>query len=210
MKNTEYWNNEGAGKTFTHPVCLRWIAGVDRQKPVLDLGCGYGRLTPVLLNAGFSDIFSYDPSAVLIDRALGENPGAHYVNDPALLMKKSFGLIFCFAVFTSCPSEKEQEELAELIDSLSHEGTCLYISDYETGDNPNYQKRYEQKQLGIFGCFSSGNAIFRHHRPGHFSRLLPQWKIMNEKIMESQTMNGNNIVIHQYLLCKGNKIFDTD
>lgn len=203
MQNTEYWNYEGAEKIFTHPVCPEWIACLDRKASVLDLGCGYGRLTPVLRDEGFSTIFGYDSSAPMIRRAVRENPGATYTASAAPLFGKTFDLILCFALFTSCPAAGEQSALVSLINGFSQDSTWLYISDYETRDNPNYRLRYEQRMLGIYGCFSSGKAVFRHHEPGHFDKLLPGWKRREEKALNSRTLNGNPIKVHQYLYAKG-------
>ena len=199
MKNTEYWSNEGVNKVFTHPICSEWIANLDRDKSILDFGCGYGRLTPKLIKEGFSTIFGYDSSIPLIERAIQENPGAHYTNDDIFLLDKTFDLILCFALFTSCPSSAEQHKLVAMIDAFSHANTHLYISDYEIIDNPNYRERYEQQKLNTYGCFSSGNAIFRHHEPAHFDNLLPNWKMVQERTLESKTLNGNDIMVHQYL-----------
>ncbi len=46
MLNTEYWNSEGAQKVFSHPVNPDWLADLSREASLLDLRCGYGRLTP--------------------------------------------------------------------------------------------------------------------------------------------------------------------
>jgi SAM-dependent methyltransferase len=202
MRNGQYWNSEGAKKVFTHPICSAWVASLDRQTSILDLGCGYGRLTPALMKDGFSMIVGYDSSAALIKRAIRENPGAHYTSNWAALLDTSFDLILCFALFTSCPSSEEQRELVSLIDACSHQNALLHISDYETGDNPNYQDRYEQRRLNTFGCFASGNAIFRHHEDRHFDRLLTNWRKKEERTLHSTTLNGNNIIIHQYLFAK--------
>lgn len=103
MKNSEYWKNEGAQKVFTHPVISEWLTDIDKQESILDLGCGYGRLTPVLREEGFCAITAYDPSTPLIERASRENPGAVYTSDVNELLDGSFGLVLCFALFTSCP-----------------------------------------------------------------------------------------------------------
>lgn len=202
MRNTEYWNKEGAKKKFSHPFCSQWLNLFDPKSPVLDLGCGYGRLTPELLAQGYSNLVGYDASPVMIERARHENPGADYLCDLSLLSKKSFDLILCFALFTSCPSKLGQQELAALINSVSHKGTIVYISDYETCDNPDYQNRYNERQLDMYGCFTSGSGIFRHHEPEHFSCLLPGWEMQKEKALSSTTLNGNKITIHQYLYIK--------
>lgn len=203
MRNTEYWNNEGAQKVFTHPISSEWLADLDRESSVLDLGCGYGRLTSDLRREGFRNIVGFDSSAPLIERAFRENPGASYANDINVLANKSFDLILCFSLFTSCPLIDEQLELMSLINSYTRESACLYISDYETGDNPHYRDRYEQRELNTYGCFKSATAIFRHHEPGHFDDLLSDWRKFEEQTLSSETLNGNEITIHQYLYEKG-------
>lgn len=202
MLNSEYWNKEGAQKVFTHPICSEWLTRIEKNDVILDFGCGYGRLTPDPKQAGFSNIFSYDPSDVLIERAIRENPGAIYTSNAVDLLGKSFNLILCFALFTSCPTCDEQNELISQIDEFTRESSQLYISDYEIGDNQNYHDRYEQRELGIYGCFASGNVVFRHHQPGHFDNLLSNWRRINERKISSKSLNGNDINVHQYLFVK--------
>lgn len=202
MQNTEFWNNEGVQKVFTHPICSEWLDGLDREASITDLGCGYGRLTPELRKEGFFNLFGYDFSVPLIERAIRENPKASYTSSVDALTGKSFDLILCFALFTSCPSAGDQSELVSLINSITQENALLYISDYETSDNPAYNDRYEQRELNIYGCFKTGTAIFRHHEAGHFDNLLLNWKRLKERTLSSKTLNGNEIKIHQYLYAK--------
>jgi 2-polyprenyl-3-methyl-5-hydroxy-6-metoxy-1,4-benzoquinol methylase len=204
MRNTKFWNKEGVQKVFTHPICSEWIERLDRRSSVLDLGCGYGRLTPLLKRRGFLNIFGYDSSAPMIERAIRENPGATYTSRAELLSGKSFDLIICFALFTSCPDPDEQTGLVALINELSRENGLLYISDYETQDNLNYCSRYEQRILNLYGCFSSENAVFRHHEHGHFDHLMSGWARLEERSLSCKTLTGNNIVVHQYLYEKVN------
>lgn len=202
MLNKEYWSGEGALKTFTHPLLSGWMDGFDRTSSVLDAGCGYGRLTPELKTYGFDDISGFDFSRPLIERALKENPGAFYTCDPHALEGRQFGLVLCFALFTSCPVTRDQADLISWLNSLTPDGAFLYISDYETSDNPDYENRYNQRELGVYGCFRSGKGIFRHHESGHFDALLAGWFKVDERTLESTTLNGNAIRIHQYLYRK--------
>ncbi len=202
MLNTEYWNNEGVQKVFSHPVNAEWLTGLGRETSILDFGCGYGRLTSELKKEGFNNLFGYDFSNPLIERAKRENPGPLYTSNVTELSGKTFDLILCFALFTSCPSANGQAKLVSLINSLAKESTLLYISDYQTDDNPNYNERYEQQELNIYGCFKSGSAIFRHHKFGHFDNLFFAWRKLKDEMLSGKTMNGNKIVIHQYLYKK--------
>jgi len=201
-QNSDYWHNEGAQKVFTHPVHEEWLKDVDRSSSILDFGCGYGRLTPDLREQGFTLINGYDLSAPMIERAIKENPDAVYTSNIDRLSEGNYDLVLCFALFTSCPTADEQSKLISLINSLTKKGTLLYISDYEIDDNPHYLERYEQRRLDIYGCFRSGTAVFRHHKPGHFDHLLSNWKKLQERSLDSKTLNGNEIKIHQYLYTK--------
>lgn len=200
--NSDYWKNEGSQKIFTHPIHAEWLKDVDRSASILDLGCGYGRLTPGFIEQGFSFVHGYDPSAPLIKRAIQENPGAVYTSNIDQLFERNYDLVLCFALFTSCPPAAEQSKLISLINNLTQKGALLYISDYEIDDNPRYFERYDQRQLNIYGCFQSGNVVFRHHKPGHFDQLLPNWKKLQERSADSKSLNGNEIKIHQYLYSK--------
>lgn len=203
MHNREYWDNDGVIKVFTHPLCIEWISRIQKNAAILDFGCGYGRLTPDLRRIGFSDIFGYDTSAPLISRAIRENPGATYTSSPIDFSGKFFDLVLCFALFTSCPSGSEQNGLISLINEVTHDSALLYISDYEIADNIGYHDRYEQCELDIYGCFTSGNAVFRHHEPTHFDKLLPNWGKLDDRKLSSNSLNGNEVIVHQYLYVKG-------
>ena len=142
------------------------------------------------------------PSNQMIERACQENPGPKYISDQSDLGTDLFYLVICFALFNSCPSVDEQSDLASLISNHTHKYSLLYISDYETEDKPHYRERYEQRKLNTYGCFESSTAIYRHHLPNHFSELFSDWSKINERTVDSRTMNGNEIVIHQYLFLK--------
>ena len=198
MKSDDYWKKEGSRKTFTHVINADWIQTLNRDTAVLDFGCGYGRLTPALQDYGFSNLFAYDPSEPLIQRAQQENPGATYTNDLETLRGKRFGLVLCFAVFTSCPDDKDQQDIVNSIESVTDKGAVLYISDYVMQDNPGYQERYQQREAGVLGRFTSGAGSFRHHDEAHFQKMLPAWQLDEDRKTPGKTMNGSDIVIHQF------------
>lgn len=203
MYNLEYWKSQGANKTFTHPLSLNWISDLSKNSSILDLGCGYGRVAKLLIDAGYNNILGYDPSQPLIERAVMESPGGQYTSNVDDLEGKYFDLICCIALFTSCPEPHEHGKLKTLIEEGARSGAYLYISDYETADNPHYKDRYEQCIMGIYGCFGSANVVFRHHEPGYFDSLFSDWKKINEQAHESRTLNGNEITIRQHLYKRG-------
>ena len=203
-RNIKYWQNEGAQKTFTHEIEMEWIENINKASQILDLGCGYGRITTELYKKGFENIIGFDPSVPLIERAINENPGPVYTADEKIFERIHFDLIICFAIFTSCPANEEQAELKKLIDMHTIDGALIYISDCITADNPHYNERYEERKLSTYGCFASGeNGIFRHHELNHFDDMFSNWTKLKEHKVDSKTFNRNDIIISQYLYKKG-------
>ncbi|MDX6350223.1 MAG: hypothetical protein QOF84_5013, partial [Streptomyces sp.] len=64
-----YWDAVATSKTFTHPLHLPWLDGVDPHAAILDYGCGYGRTVAALEERGFDNLAGVDTSAAMIDRA---------------------------------------------------------------------------------------------------------------------------------------------
>ena len=200
MINKDYWEQEGAKKKFTHKIQESWLTGLEYDISILDYGCGYGRITKQLYNTGFKNIIGYDTSLSLIQKADLENPGPRYTT--RLDFSNAYDLIICFALFTSCPTNKEQINIIDNINRLSHSSSKLFVSDYLTTDNPEYSARYNENNLGIYGCFVSGGGIFRHHKPEYFSGLFKDWFLQKELSVLLKTLNGNPVTAHQYLFSK--------
>jgi SAM-dependent methyltransferase len=202
--NTDYWNREGAAKTFTHELFPKWVKDIPVDCTVLDFGCGYGRITKQLHSLGFENIIGFDTSSSMISRARAENKGPRYTSQIRNVLKHKYGLVICFALFTSCPDPEAQLEIKEIIDKQTSNTSCLYISDYLISENPHYSEKYEQKALGIFGCFGTiDTVLFRHHEKDHFSKLFSEWTLINRRTIAGKTMNGNKINMSQLLYKKG-------
>lgn len=200
MTNEIYWEEEGSKKTFTHPLQKSWISNLDRNIAIIDYGCGYGRATKELYDLGFKNIVGYDPSENLIVRAKSKNPGPYYTTELAETAK--FDLVICFGLFTSCPTDVEHSKIMKSINTISHTSSLLFVSDYLTTENPDYSERYNESVLGIYGCFMSGNGIFRHHEPEYFSGLFQNWKLKSEIRITIKSLNDNSIIAHQYQFSK--------
>ena len=203
-QHAEYQGRENAQRKYTHPLDYDWMKSFNNVSAVLDFGCGYGRLTPKLIDYGFSTVVGYDISVPLIHQAFFENAGTSSTSELLQLTRSSFDLVICFALFSSCPSADDQMKLATFISNHTNPDAYLYISDYETVDNPNCNVLYEQRQLDTYGCFESSGKILRHHEPGHFDNLFHNWKRIKDRPLPSMAVNGNQISIHQYLFQKKN------
>jgi len=203
--NKTYWDNVGVNKTFTHVVYDEWLQNIPFDTNILDFGCGYGRITKQLLDRGYKNIIGYDQSNQMIRKARAENRGPYYTTSIREISKQKFGLVICFALFTSCPKPEDQGNIKNTIESLTEESAYLYISDYFTSQNTHYSEKYEQKKLGIYGCFGDEQTVvFRHHKNEHFDSLFPRWSLICSRNLAGRTLNGNHINISQILYKKVN------
>lgn len=204
MINSSYWENEGANKKFTHELNPDWLKDVQLDSWVLDFGCGCGRVSKQLHEMGYTKTIGYDPSRSMISRAVKENPGPVYTSRKEDILKRKYNLVVCFALFTSCPEPENQMEIKNIIEKQTTSQACLYISDYLTAENAHYAARYEQKKLGIYGCFGSEDtAVFRHHDPYHFPQFFSAWEQLSKETRAGKTLNGNEINITQFFYKKG-------
>lgn len=96
MINSNYWEQEGANKKFTHELTPGWIENVPLDSWVLDLGCGYGRVTKQLYETGYTKIIGYDPSKSMISRAVKENAGPTYTFRKEDTLNQKYSLVVCF------------------------------------------------------------------------------------------------------------------
>jgi SAM-dependent methyltransferase len=192
-----YWNTAGATKTFTHPLALEWLGGIDRAARVLDYGCGYGRLTAELAAAGFSDVVGVDVSQTLIGLARQQHPRLRFqvLANPPALEEQSGGVdaVLLFAVLTCVPPDSAQRALLDELRRVVRPGGLLYLSDLTLASDERNRSRYAQYRGDLpYGVFMTGDgAHCRHHDPDHLRELLSGFEIERERTFTVATMNGN-------------------
>jgi SAM-dependent methyltransferase len=209
VTNLDYWNSTGAAKTFSHPLEPLWLMGVDRRAHVLDYGCGYGRLTGLLLSNGFGDVEGVDISPELVARARRKHPAARFavLDRPPRLphADESVDVVLLFAVLTCVPADAAQRELvAELRRVLRPRG-LLYVSDLCLQDDERNRRRYGQfaEKYGTYGVFETGDgAVCRHHSPDWLHSLLAGFDLVVTREIPVETMNGHPALATQMLAAK--------
>lgn len=69
QRQIAYWNQDGATKTFTHPVNFDWLRKhLEPKARILDYGCGYGRVTALLCDQGYTAT-GVDAAETMIEEA---------------------------------------------------------------------------------------------------------------------------------------------
>jgi len=204
----DYWDSVASQKTFTHPLNVNLLSQyVDKSATIIDLGCGYGRIVNELLELGFLNTTGYDTSIALINRGKKFQLPIHHISDPSLLplADNSVACFLLFAVLTCIPTNIGQSDLIKLLYSKLMPGGFIYISDYYLQDNDISKSRYTyfNDDIDNFGVFTLPEGVtFRHHTKAWIAKLVKDFTIKKESIIEVKTMNGNSASAFQLIVQK--------
>ncbi|MDQ0761110.1 class I SAM-dependent methyltransferase [Streptomyces canus] len=201
-----YWDAAATTKTFTHPLHLPWLGGLDRHAAILDYGCGYGRVMSDLAQYGFENLTGVDTSPEMISRARREHPTLRFTTPDELPRSPaSFDAALLFAVLTCIPADEAQHCLITGLHRLLRPGGTLYISDLLLQPDERNRRRYDRDAdaHGTYGVFStSDGAICRHHSRERLSTLLADFEITESRTITVPTMNGHAAAGIQILASK--------
>ncbi|MFD4502072.1 class I SAM-dependent methyltransferase [Streptomyces sp. NPDC058457] len=195
---TAYWDAAATTKTFTHPLHMPWLDGVDRHAALLDYGCGYGRTMQALEQQGFTDLHGVDTSPGMISRARALHPTMRFaVLDPPpmpALPDASVDVVLLFAVLTCVPGNEAQRRLVGELSRVLGPGGMLYLSDLLLQDDERNRDRYAgfAERHGTYGVFETDDgAVCRHHPVDWFTSLLADFEIADTRRITVATMNGH-------------------
>ena len=213
---TDYWNQVAAEAHFTHPLKAEWITSrTTGASPVLDFGCGYGRMLESLAAGGYTNLTGVDPSAAMLERARKQVPLAQFEtiapDSPATRFDDGeFGIVLLVAVLTCIPDSVDQAQILDEIDRILTPGGLLYVSDFLLQNDARNRERYarfenEGLPRGVFRI-EDGRATLRHHEEGYFRGLFSRFDWLQSESFELETMKGNPAVGTRILLQKNPQV----
>jgi SAM-dependent methyltransferase len=160
----EYEKNIPKYSVSTKEAVEKLIPGITTGKGVLDIGCGVGLGTMMLISKGFS-VTSIDISPKMIEFTRSRNPKAITIVGDFLeyKFKKEFDAIFAMAFIHLFPKEIAELNLKKMYDLLK-EGGALYIgttlshiskegfelkndSFFPNGGKKRYRKHWTEQEL---------------------------------------------------------------
>jgi SAM-dependent methyltransferase len=201
-----YWDGVAGSARFTHPLDVTLLSRyVEPGDPVLDLGCGYGRVLGELERAGFSRLTGADSSPGMLARARALVPRASLVlaeQYPMPLPDRSFQCVVLFAVLSCQPTDAAQRSIVAEAWRLLRPGGIVYVSDFPLQPDGARRERYERfrDKYGVFGAFETEDgAVMRHLDPAWFDRLMTRFDEQARQTIAVRTMNGNEAIGLQYL-----------
>ncbi|WP_329158010.1 class I SAM-dependent methyltransferase [Streptomyces sp. NBC_01717] len=204
-----YWDAAAATKTFTHPLHLPWLGGINRHAAILDYGCGYGRTLQDLEHQGFDNLTGVDTSPGMIERARLLHPAMRFtvLDEPPLspYPDAAFDMAVLFAVLTCIPTEEAQHRLITELHRVLKPGGTLYVSDFLLQNDERNRIRYDRcaTHYDNYGVFETDDgAVFRHHPRSWFPTLLSDFEARGSRHITVNTMSGHESTGIQLLVRK--------
>jgi SAM-dependent methyltransferase len=197
MDQEKYWDRAASEKEFTTPFEMNiFNRHVLKTARILDVGCGYGRVTNELYQSGFKYIQGVDYSQKMIERGSCLYPHLSLEKSrlPFDFKDQIFDAVILVAVLTCIVEDKSQNALLQEIVRILKPGGVLYINDFLLNHDQRNVQRYDAFKFAgnPYGVFElDEGAVLRHHDPGHVHQLIADFDTLVFKPCVYTTMNRN-------------------
>lgn len=176
------WNSVAEDVSFNLEIDLdRFRNYIPTESRILDFGCGYGRISKVLWESGNRNIIGIDLSTKMIERGKREFPELHLettTKKTLPYLDNSFDAIVACAVFTCITSQEVRlQQMKELYRVLKPEG-LLHMVEFCSEPRKSFTAN-----IGI---------PMLHSSPKELRGLVRTLQIVNEEIVNANTMNGHS------------------
>jgi len=216
-----FWDQaaDGSNEHFKQPVqfydpveVARLQTYLDQTASILDFGCGYGRVTNILHQAGFKNLLAVDISLKMLLRLkttfphLAENAMCY---DGKMLPFENAQLdgIIAFTVLSSIPNQQELEALFLEFNRVLKPMGVFYLCEFLITENERDIQRYQQFQLGkheaAYGTFlHSSGQVFRHYSTEALETLMSGFNCQWKQQKHFKSMNGNPCRLGDWIALK--------
>ena len=195
-----YWAAAGATKTFYCPFDLDLFKiHVSANAPILDYGCGYGRLLKVLAEAGYTNLTGVDASPVMVERAREAVPQTDIRRvEPSEVpfAPESFDAVILYSVLSSVLEPEGQPQLINDLQRALRAGGILYFHDFIV-QTRNVERNRERYALGaqhyapnVF-VDPTDKAAFQHFTEARLTELFGSFSCVTSRHVPTRSMNGS-------------------
>lgn len=162
------------------------ISRLNKKARILDLGCGYGRISQKIWETGYQNIIGYDCSRKMIERGHKEYPNLNLniiSSDIIPEPTESVDLVILCAVLTSIPNKnKRQKLISESFRILKVKGV-MRICEFAVVEGKSYSNE------GTF-CSTLGITM-KHFNKTELEKELECFSNQKTEIFSTESLAGN-------------------
>ncbi len=178
----DQWNKIAEEVNFNLEVDIdRFRKNIPYDSKVLDFGCGYGRVSNLLLDSAYKHIVGIDSSVNMIERGKREFPDLHLdllEGEVLPYPDNNFDAIVACGVFTCITSHDiRNKQINELYRALKPEGLLHMVE-------------FCSKPSKLFTA--SIGVPMLHSTPLELKELAGKFQVVSEEVKSTNTMGGNN------------------
>ncbi|MBU1165148.1 class I SAM-dependent methyltransferase [Patescibacteria group bacterium] len=177
------------------------IKYIKNNDTVLDLGCGQGRIVPLLKNKKINYV-GLDNCTSLIKNAQGLYPNYKFINQDITkldLPKKSFDKILVIAILHHIPSKSLRLKILKNIKKLLKEGGMLLMTNWNLDDYQHKQKATELEKGDYYIPWRiKKEKVMRYYHNFGKKELDDLIKEAGLTIVKSQKNKRNLVIIAKY------------
>ncbi len=177
----DQWNEIAEEVNFNLEIDIdRFHKNIPFDSKVLDFGCGYGRVSSLLLNSGYKHITGIDSSANMIERGKREFPELHLDLQEGEVLPypdNSYNAIVACGVFTCITSHDiRDKQMNELCRILKQNGV-LHLVEFCSEPSKLFTANIGVPML--------------HSTPLELKKLAGMFQVVSEEVKSANTMGGN-------------------
>lgn len=191
----EPWDAIADTVDFTMPIALaEFQQRVPRSSRILDYGCGYGRVSAVLLANGYRNLQGYDVSTRMVARGTRLNPGLRLaVCSHGSLPEESgsFDAAVSYALLTSIPQEVERQHVVQELFRLLKPTGIVHVAEFLRAPKTIYSAD------GV--CESRNGIAMKHFTGGEIEGLFSGFEPLAAVHIEVKSLSGSPMpAIHYF------------
>lgn len=198
MDQEIYWDQAALEKDFTTPFRMDVFKHhVVKTADILDVGCGYGRVTNELYQEGYKNIQGVDYSQKMIERGQCLYPHLSLKKSsyPFDCEDQTYDAVILVAVLTCIVEDEIQNSLMREIARVLKPNGFLYINDFLLNQDARNIRRYNafkniHKTYGVFEL--DEGAVLRHHAKDYLLGLTSEFDILKFETCVYTTMNKHS------------------
>lgn len=207
QQQQKFWNKVAYTKESTTPFALELFQKFvpNLNAPILEIGCGYGRILNMLHTVGYKNLTGTDIAQAMLARGKQEFPYLNLIQTTTptkIFAAHSFAAIILSGVLTCIVDNNLQAALINDIRELLTSDGVVYVTDFLLNTDQRNCERYNKLQLQrqncIYGTFEvEKEVLLKHHTVEWIQTLLAPFAQLHYQTHTFKTLNhhsGNGFV----------------